>query len=95
LSKGNTVEGFERQVLALQAGLCHSSIETRYGFHVVIVDRKIDGRPLPFDVVKAEISSYLQHQVKHWAVRNYLQQLMADASISDITLDQGQSAHIQ
>jgi peptidyl-prolyl cis-trans isomerase C len=75
----------------LQAGLCHSSIETRYGFHVVIVDRKIDGRSLPFDVVKVEISSYLQHQ----AVRNYLQQLMADASISGITLDEAKSAHIQ
>ena len=61
LSKGSTAEGFARQVLALQAGLCHSPVETRYGFHIVIVDRKIDGRPLPFDLVKAEISNYLQH----------------------------------
>ena len=95
LSKGSTVEEFERQVFALQAGLCHSPIETRYGFHIVIVDRKIDGRPLPFDVVKDKISSYLQHQVKHRAVRNYLQRLMADASISGIALDQAKSAHIQ
>ena len=95
LSKGSTVEEFERQVFALQPGLCHSPIETRYGFHIVIVDQKIEGRPIPFDVVKGEISTYLQHQVKRRAVRNYLQQLMADASISGIALDHAKSAHIQ
>ena len=95
LSKGSTVEEFERQVFALQPGLCHSPIETRYGFHIVIVDQKVDGRQLPFDVVKKEISTYLRHQVQRRAVRNYLQQLMASASISGIALDQAESAHIQ
>jgi len=95
LSKGSTVEEFERQVFALQPGLCHSPIETRYGFHIVIVDQKIEGRPIPFDVVKGEISTYLQHQVKQRALRNYLQQLLADASISGIALDHAKSAHVQ
>lgn len=95
LSKGSTVEEFERQVFALQQGLCHSPIETRYGFHILIVDRKIEGKPLPFDFVKGEISTYLRHQVKHRALRNYLQQLMADASISGISLDHAKSAHVQ
>ena len=40
LSKGSTAKEFERQVFKLQQGLCHSPIETRYGFHIVIVDRK-------------------------------------------------------
>jgi peptidyl-prolyl cis-trans isomerase C len=95
LSKGSTVEEFERQVFNLQQGLCHTPIETRYGFHIVIVDRKVEGRPLPFDLVKDEISSYLQHQVKHRALRNYLQRLMAAASISGIALDSARFAHIQ
>jgi len=95
LTKGSTVEEFERQVFALQPGLSHSPIETRYGFHIVIVDQKVDGRPLPFDIVKKEISTYLRHQVKRRAVRNYLQQLMAGASISGIALDQAEFAHIQ
>ncbi len=95
LSKGSTVEEFERQVFALQPGLCHTPIETRYGFHIVIVDRNAAGQPLPFELVKDEISSYLQHQVKQRALRNYLQRLMAEASISGIDLDQAKSAHIQ
>jgi peptidyl-prolyl cis-trans isomerase C len=95
LSKGNTVEEFERQVFALQQGLCHSPIETRYGFHIVLVDRRIEGRPLPFGVVKGQIRNYLQHQVKQRALRNYLQQLLADASISGIELDHAKSAHVQ
>jgi len=95
LSKGSTVEEFERQVFNLKQGLSKLPIETRYGFHIVIVDRQIEGRPLPFDVVKDQISTYLQHQVKHRALRNYLQQLMADACISGIALDQADSAHVQ
>lgn len=95
LSKGSTVEEFERQVFTLQPGLCHTPIETRYGFHIVIVDRKVEGKPLPFALVKEKISNYLQHKVKNRALRNYLQRLMADASISGIALDNAISAHIQ
>jgi len=95
LTTGSTVEEFERQVFKLQPGLCRTPIETRYGFHIVIVDRKIAGRPLPFDLVKGEISTYLQHQVQQRALRNYLQRLMALASISGIVLDKASFAHIQ
>jgi len=95
LSKDSTVEEFERQVFTLQQGLCHTPIETRYGFHIIIIDRKVEGKPLPFELVQDEISNYLLHQVQQRAVRNYLQQLMADASVSGITLDHAKSAHIQ
>ncbi len=95
LSKGSTVEEFERQVFTLQEGLCQSPIETRYGFHIVIVDRKVEGRPLPFDLVKDEIRNYLRHKVQQRALRNYLQQLMADAVISGIALEGADSAHVQ
>lgn len=95
LSRGSTVEEFERQVFTLQPGLCRTPIESRYGFHIVIIDRKVAGKPLPFDLVKAEITTYLQHQVKQRALRNYLQRLMAAASISGIALDEARFAHIQ
>ena len=45
--------------------------------------------------LKVKISTYLRHQVKQRALRNYLQQLMAAASISGIALDHAKSAHVQ
>jgi len=37
ISKGNTVDEFERAVFALDAGLAPHPIETRYGFHLVLI----------------------------------------------------------
>ena len=95
LSKGSTVPEFERQIFSLKAGLCQTPIESRYGFHLVRVDRKIEGRPLPLEMVKEQISNYLKHKVERRAFRNYIQELMESAEITGIAMDSALSAHIQ
>ncbi len=95
LSKGSTVPEFERQLFALPEGLCSTPIESRYGYHIVRVDRKIEGRPLPFEMVKQQIINYLQHKVEHRAFRNYIQKLMEASEINGIALDSAISTHIQ
>lgn len=86
LSKGQTTPEFERQLFALGEGLAESAIESRYGFHVVRVDRKIDGEPLPFDVVRDKIAVYLNAAVERQAVSTYLRRLVAEAEIQGINL---------
>ncbi len=95
LSKGSTVPEFERQIFALEEGLCSTPIESRYGYHIVRVDRKIAGKPLPFEMVREQIVSYLQHRVERRAFRHYLQELMEAAEITGIALDAALSTHIQ
>ncbi len=46
LSKGQTVPEFERQLMLLSEGISDKAIESRYGFHVVNINRKIEGEAI-------------------------------------------------
>ncbi|MDV6316334.1 peptidylprolyl isomerase [Idiomarina sp. HP20-50] len=81
LSKGQTVPEFERQLFTAEEGLVKYPIETRYGFHVVSVDHKIEGKPLPYDAVKDKIAEYLEEKVHRKAVSQYIQALANEANI--------------
>lgn len=87
ISKGQTVEEFERPVLALPEGLHPGLVETRYGWHIVRVDQRIDGQPLPFEHVKPQIRQYLSESVTRRACRQYLQVLAAEAGVQGVDLE--------
>lgn len=82
ISRGQTVPEFERQLLLLPVGLHHQPIESRYGFHIVKVNRITPGQALQFDDVKNKIAHYLQERVRHKAIAQYIQQLINDANIA-------------
>ncbi|MCB1661488.1 MAG: peptidylprolyl isomerase [Pseudomonadales bacterium] len=88
LSKGQTTPEFERQLFMLDPGLAAHVIESRYGYHVVRVDRKISGDPLPFEQVREKIVSYLTEQGNRRAVRQYIHGLMEKATIEGIDIDE-------
>ena len=81
ISRGQTVPEFERQVFVANSGLLSRPIESRYGFHVVFIERKIDGAQLPYEAVKEKISNYLNEKVKNKAIAQYIHKLIANADI--------------
>ncbi len=87
ISKGQTVEEFERPVLKLPEGLHSKLIETRYGWHIVLVDQRIDGEQLPFEHVKPQIRQYLNESVTRRAFRQYLQVLAAETGVEGVDLE--------
>lgn len=87
ISKGQTVEEFERPVLTLQEGLNPELIESRYGWHIVRVDQRIDGEPLPYEHVKPQIRQYLSESVTRRALRQYLQVLAAETGVEGVDLE--------
>ncbi|CAD5110594.1 peptidylprolyl isomerase [Zestomonas carbonaria] len=95
ISKGQTVPEFERQLFRLQPGLALQPLESRYGFHLVWVDQRIEGRPLPFEAVQGTIRAELDQRVWQVAVRQYLQGLVGEADIQGITLEGTDSPLIQ
>ncbi|MCY1284881.1 Chaperone SurA [compost metagenome] len=95
LSKGQTVPEFERQLFRLPPGLAAQPLESRYGFHVVWVDQRIEGRQLPFEAVQHAIRAELDQRVWHTAVRQYLQGLVGAADIQGIVLDGAGSPLLQ
>ncbi|GLX77406.1 peptidylprolyl isomerase [Thalassotalea insulae] len=95
VSQGQTVAEFERHIFKAQAGLIDYPIETRYGFHIVLIERKIDGAELPFDYVKDKVSEYLNEKVKRKTIAQYMQQLIKAADIKGFNFDYENSPLIQ
>jgi len=86
LSKGQTVPEFERQLENLPQGLASKPIESRYGFHVVNVTRRIDGKPLEYSMVSDKVRNYLSHRASHLGIQAFIQGIVEKADIKGIEL---------
>lgn len=95
LSKGQTVSEFERPVFSADEGLINYPIETRFGYHIVYVDHKEDGKQLPYEAVKLRIQNYLNKKVERKAIAQYIQLLIADAKIEGFDFNVSNSPLVQ
>lgn len=96
LERGQTVPEFETFLFALEPGqLCSVPVKTRYGAHVLRLDRRIEGRQLPFDTVRQRIADYLDEAVWRRATAQYLQILAGRAELQGIDLDASDSPLVQ
>ena len=87
LSPGSTVAEFETALAGMQEGdIGPSPVESRFGLHVIALDRRIDGRSLPFDVVNGRIAAWLEASAWSKAVSQYISILAGQADITGITL---------
>jgi len=87
IGPGQTVPEFEKALASLVVGsLAPEPVETRYGFHIVWLDRRIDGRDLPFEMVEERIAVWLNEKVRRVAVQQYLTILSERASIEGIEM---------
>lgn len=82
ITRGSTVPELETFLFALEPGqICPVPIQTRYGIHVARLDRRLDGRQLPYAAVKERILVYLRERFWQEAVRTYIGHLVAVARI--------------
>lgn len=87
LGPGQTVPEFEAAVATLTVGaVSPSPIETRYGFHIAILDRRIEGRELSYDIVRQRIADWLKEKVRRTAIRQYITMLAGRAVIAGIDM---------
>jgi peptidyl-prolyl cis-trans isomerase C len=54
-------------------------VSTRYGFHIVMVERRLPGRALEFEAVREHIARFLAARVQERALRQYVQVLAGQA----------------
>ncbi|MFZ0154209.1 peptidylprolyl isomerase [Pseudomonas sp. Hg5Tf] len=95
ISKGQTVPELERQLFTLAPGLASKPLESRYGWHVIYVDQRIEGQSLPYEAVATSIRTQLQQGVWQKAVVQYLQTLIGAADIRGIQLQGADSPLVQ
>lgn len=84
IGKGQTVPEFEKQLVRLAEGLADIAIESRYGFHVVNVNRKVEGKQLEYPMVAEKIKHYLIQRASQLSIQAYIQSLVEQAEIEGI-----------
>jgi peptidyl-prolyl cis-trans isomerase C len=87
ITAGQTTPEFEQALVALSPGeLCAEPVATRYGFHIIRLDRKHEGRTLPYEVVAGRIADYLRESVRRRADAQYIARLVSAARIEGVEI---------
>ena len=87
ISRGQTVPEFEAYVARMEEGeIAPEPVETRYGYHIIYLQRRKDGNPLSFELVEHRICDYLRESVTRRAVSQYILLLVGKASIEGIDM---------
>lgn len=84
---GQTTPEFEKALLAMRPGeVSVEPVETRYGFHLIRLDRRIAGQVLPFELVGERIATYLTEAVRRRAQAQYIARLLGAARVEGIEI---------
>jgi peptidyl-prolyl cis-trans isomerase C len=94
--RGQMVPEFDRAIFGTTAtGVLPELVHTRYGFHIVAVERRIAGRALPFEAVREQIAASLTARVQERALRQYVQVLAGRAELAGVELDAAATPLVQ
>jgi peptidyl-prolyl cis-trans isomerase C len=61
-------------------------VESRFGFHVIRLDRRIEGQQVPFEMVARRIAAYLSERSQRAATAQYIARLASRATINGIEM---------
>lgn len=87
LTPGSTVPEFETALGTLGSGeVTREPVRSRFGFHVIRLDRRIPGRRLPFEAVRERIALHLEASSWSRGVAQLIGVLADRAKIVGITL---------
>jgi peptidyl-prolyl cis-trans isomerase C len=84
---GQTTPEFEEALLSLAQGtLSARPVASRYGCHIIRLERRIEGRTIPFEAVAGKIAGYLAERVRRTATAQFIARLVSAAAISGIEM---------
>lgn len=96
LSRGDTVPEFERALFEDETiGVLPKLVNTRHGFHIIAVDRRIPGEQLPFEAVHERIAADLRQRSEARALAQYVRVLAGQAELEGVELDAAASPLVQ
>src|SRR6185312_4139760 len=96
VGRGDMVPEFEASLFKLgPTGILRELVKTRYGFHIVAVDRRIPGKKLPFEMARDRIARKLSASVEEKALRQYVSLLAGHAEIEGVDLAASASPLVQ
>ena len=91
LTRGSTVAEFEAALERMSEGeLLSEPVESRFGFHIILMEKKIPGARLPYGHVRERISGWLEAASWSKAVAQYIAVLAGNAEIRGIDIEGAQ-----
>lgn len=94
VTKGDTNPELERAMAIMEPGSL-KLVESRHGFHVLRLDQRVAARQLPLEQAKPWIEKRLRTASKRRALSQYLQLLVAGATIEGFELAGADSPLVQ
>ncbi|MNV82671.1 Foldase protein PrsA 3 precursor [compost metagenome] len=87
MSPGQTVAELDRALQHLPEGLHERPLASRYGWHLICIDQRKEGRLLPYAQVAERVRHSLREQSTRRALRHYLLALEAEIGVEGLRLD--------
>lgn len=96
LLRGDSVPEFEAALFDTpDTGILPRLINTRFGFHIVRIERRVAGEQMPFEAVEADIARFLAERVRHKAMQQYVSILASQAKIEGVELGEANGPLVQ
>jgi len=84
---GDVTPEFATSLRRLSAGeITGVPVTTRYGVHVIRLERREDGRVVPFEAVAEKIADYLRERSERLATAQYIARLVSRADVEGVVL---------
>lgn len=95
IGPGDTTPEFEEALARLAPGDISGPVETRYGVHLIRLERRIEGRQLSFEAIRERIAAYLDAHVRRQATAQYISLLVGRTDIRGVVFDGAASPLVQ
>ncbi len=79
--KGDMQQELERAILSMNQGDVSELVYTPIGFHIIKLEERIEGKPKPFEKVKAEIEDQLYRKKSEDRFSQWSRDLRSKATI--------------
>ena len=84
---GDTAPEFDAALRRMATGeITAEPVASRFGHHIIRLERRIEGRQLPFERVQERIADYLVDRARHMAIAQFVARLTARAEIIGVDL---------
>lgn len=87
VSTGQTVPELDQVLQRLPVGLHDRPLASRYGWHVLQVDERVERKLLPYEEVAWRVRQRLREEATRRALREYLLALQAEFGVEGFSLD--------